>query len=375
MNGDEVQAARFLRARGSNRGYDEPQVDGLLRRVASELDAGRPAGPAIVDAAFGKQSWWAYSWTERSGYDIDAVDWFLDHLRRSPVPAERAGLSPDPWHALPVAQVTRGGGTGDPSLPAWNRRNYFAEECASAWRDFGRQPGTYLRWERVKRADRRQMELRTADQQTIASVEPGRGIIVGGRSFTFNIVGGRSLTFNPRKISASSSPDSWPPGIAELAACHWRDCRGGYAAQTMKRAPRAKAGWVGEIVDETGTSPREPGRFQLAASWVGEIVDETGNPVLYSTGFCSSYRAYGRITFPDQQWLRMLVRGTKRANAIMTAVDQTGSKVARYREVDRRPLDQGPVEIAVHPHRKLTAELVLAIWLSVQWLGGYFTTK
>ena len=48
VNGDEVRDARFL----NGDGYDAGQVDDLLRRVAVELDAGRPAGPLIAGATF-----------------------------------------------------------------------------------------------------------------------------------------------------------------------------------------------------------------------------------------------------------------------------------------------------------------------------------
>jgi hypothetical protein len=64
----------------------------------------------------------------------------------------------------------------------------------------------------------------------------------------------------------------------------------------------------------------------------------------------------------------------------MTAVDQAGKKVARYRIIDKgRGLRETlaewakPVEITVHPDRKLTDELMLAIMESAQWLGSYFS--
>lgn len=69
--------------------------------------------------------------------------------------------------------------------------------------------------------------------------------------------------------------------------------------------------------------------------------------------------------FPDQRWLRFPVRGTKLADAIMTAVDQAGNRVARYR------LNHG-IEITVHPDQPLTDELVLALVVSAPWLRSYF---
>jgi hypothetical protein len=58
----------------------------------------------------------------------------------------------------------------------------------------------------------------------------------------------------------------------------------------------------------------------------------------------------------------------------MTAVDQAGNRVARYRKSTTRdlPRERPPVEITVHPDRKLTDELVLAIAISADWLESYF---
>jgi len=60
----------------------------------------------------------------------------------------------------------------------------------------------------------------------------------------------------------------------------------------------------------------------------------------------------------------------------MTAVDQAGNRVARYRFTDKsgRQLKwwSGSVEIIVHPGRKLTDELALVLALSADWLRSYF---
>ena len=66
----------------------------------------------------------------------------------------------------------------------------------------------------------------------------------------------------------------------------------------------------------------------------------------------------------------------------MTAVDQAGNTVARYRLADKgRRLEwksywnvEIPVEITVHPDWELTEERVLAIGISVPWLASYFET-
>jgi hypothetical protein len=94
---------------------------------------------------------------------------------------------------------------------------------------------------------------------------------------------------------------------------------------------------------------------------------------LYISGKNFDDRAWARISFPDQRWLRFLVRGTGKANAIMTAVDQAGNKVVRYRIISRGFIPgRNVVEITVHPGRELTDELVLAIAISAPWFGEYF---
>ena len=110
-----------------------------------------------------------------------------------------------------------------------------------------------------------------------------------------------------------------------------------------------------------------------------ELLDETGMPILYASGRNYNHSAGVCITFPDQRWLRFPVRGTRQANAIMTAVNQAGNKVARYRMIGTIPrissLVPGlwkAIEITVHPGQQLTDELVLALVISAPWLASYF---
>jgi hypothetical protein len=183
-------------------GYATPEVDDLLRRVAAELDVGRPAGPLIENATFPRR-------LIAGTYDIDAVDWFFDQLLLRPDHTELAGTSTDPWRDLAVAQLTRSKVRDAAEQPP-NPRAYFAEECANAWRDFGQAPGMHLRWGRTGRRLRGACyELRTLQQQTIASRD--------GQRLTVR-AGGRSFTYKKTDVPARSTADSWPPGIAELAA-------------------------------------------------------------------------------------------------------------------------------------------------------------
>ena len=88
----------------------------------------RPAGPLVENATFRKRKW-------ELRCDIEAVDWFLGRFLVLQGHVAQAGLGDDPWHDLPVAQLTRA-----KSSPG------FSEECANAWRDFGQVPGMHLWW-------------------------------------------------------------------------------------------------------------------------------------------------------------------------------------------------------------------------------------
>jgi hypothetical protein len=95
-------------------------------------------------------------------------------------------------------------------------------------------------------------------------------------------------------------------------------------------------------------------------------------PILYTSGRNWNRRACARISFPDQRWLRFLVRGTQGDNAIMTAADRAGNTVFRYRTIGRLGTTRDPAEITVHPAWMLTEELALSIAISARWLDPYF---
>jgi hypothetical protein len=356
VNGDEVRDTWFLRCgwrggwayaqhqldtkllrspRETGWGYAASEVDDLLRRIAVELDAGRPAGPLIEKATFRRKA------TSRR-YDIDAVDWFLDQLLRGPGHPELAEISADPWHDLAVTQLTQ---VSDPARPGWS---YFSEECRKAWRDFGQLPGLRLRWEKVKGGlvRTRRYELRTAEQHALACRDVGRTATVS--------VGERSFTYRHHIVSVGSTANLWSPVIAELASRSRRDHAGHFSARTINGRAQHKQ----------------------ARTAVSELVDEAGTPILYLHGSNANGRAGARVTFPDQRWLRFLIRGPRHWNAIMTALDQAGNSVVRY----KRSTDQairwtepgGPIDIVVNPDWKLTDELVLAIESSAVWLEQYF---
>ncbi len=206
-------------------------------------------------------------------------------------------------------------------------------------------PGTRL-W--FGKAARGLTELRTAEQQTLASVRSSWG----DRTYS---AGARTFTLRRTSVEESSSP-----AVAELLVLAARAEAGYYTDNTRTR----------NILDPV----IRPGAFET----VPALVDESGTPISYTAGDHFNWRACACILFPDLRWLRFLVRGTREDNAIMTAVDQAGNRVARYRSIDKsgrqvRPWSRAsPWEIIVHPGQKLTDELALALALSAGWLGSYF---
>jgi hypothetical protein len=334
VNGDLVRDTRLCRAGAMEVvGYDAQQVDDLLRRVAAELDAGGSARPLIENATFRKRKY-------RRRYDIDAVDRFLNRFLLPPGHYELDGIADDPWGDLPVARFAEG-----------TAEKYgFELQCDSAWGNFGQMPGTRV-W--FGKAARGLTELRTAEQQTLASVRDSWS------KTTFS-AGGRSFTLQRTSAAESSSP-----GVAELLARAARYGRGQFAKRSSP-GNRLEKRFEERFAERFG--PSSPGQ---------ELLDETGTPIFYTAGSNFNWRACACILFPDQRWLRFPVRGSRSANAIMTAVDQAGNRVARYRLTgmsarQKELWPQGSVEIVVHPGRKLTDELTLVLALSANWLGSYF---
>ena len=341
MNGEEVRDTRFMSGAW---GYDVAEVDDLLRRVAAELDTGRSVGPLIENVRFRRAGLW------RGGHDVNAVDWFLNQLLSPGDDSVLAEMSTGPWRELAVAQVTRRRvsdlteHSAEPSGRAHRKflsedRKPFLEECANAWRDFGHLPGKQFFWERVSLG---RYELRTAGQQKLAFVRR-YGLVE-----TVIADGGRFALKRTRLTQSS-------PDVAEIAARGSGNCAGQFLTPRSSRRQR----WE----DRQGKFPVK----------LKELADETGTLILYTTGVNQYGRACACISFPDEGWLRFLVRGTESANAVMTAVDQAGNRVARYRINDGgRKRGPGRVEITVNPAWKLTNERLLAIAISAPWLASYF---
>jgi len=348
VNGDEVRRLDFPRA---SVGYDAAAVGKLLDRAAAELDAGRPVTPLIEAATFPQLSIWEASETpalirRRGIYDCAAVDWALSQLRLQDDPEGRA----DPWQDLrawhfPGAIPDAGGAPSAvpgmreaARLAAWTRKRWreqrdYARACADAWRDFGLPPGARLS---LVKTGARRSELRTAGQYPLVS----------SRTRTFDRNG---RTYRLSRVKAAQ----WPAVAAEIG-----DKPPDSPAHLARTESASRTGM--EAAGHKDPAARKP-------SGLMSLTDQTGPPVLYKGGTHFGHVAGGYIEFPGRRWLRFPVRATSRSNAIMTAVNQAGQQVARYRIADRRT-----IEITVHPDQQLTDELILTLALTAPWASEFF---
>ena len=295
-------------------GYDPDEVDAFLEAIRETFLGVRE--PFLTsDDVRNKR----FSTTRlRPGYDQEEVDALLDEvelrLAASP-PGQPQDNEPEPdAYRLPIQDRPTAGCTYLRTRPSRRAlREQYAEECWKAWGEFGQQPGTYLQLEWVKIA---RCELRLVDLQAIASMTYRWSGILG---FTDIPEMGRRVSLREESFVLKSTG-------------YW---------QSRK------------------------------------LVDETGAPILHTSGRNFARTARASVSFPDGRSLRFPVRGTHRANAIMTAVDQAGNSVARYRvtRLGRSSGLRNNVEVALYPGWELTDKLVLAITISAPWLSSYFSVQ
>lgn len=317
VSGDEIRNVRFVRAAG----YDASQVDHLLDRIAAELDAEtisryRPGGPAHILPGVSAPNAPEGQAPKKDPHKRQLLETGTPILYAGGPLGQSQDNVPEPdAYRLPSQDWPAEGRTYLRTRTSRRALQVrFAEECWKAWNEFGQQPGTYLRLEWVKIARR---ELRSAGQQALASVTYRWYDPILGNA-NISEIGGQFFINNESFVLKST----------------------GYA-QSRK------------------------------------LVDKTGTPILYTSGMNFERRAKARVSFPDGRSLRFPVRGTHRANAIMTAVDEAANSVARYRIIRFSTGGSGrkSVEIAVHPDFELTNELMLAIMTSAPQLRSYFSVQ
>ena len=215
----------------------------------------------------------------------------------------------------------------------------YARECAEACRDFGVQPGTRLD---LVRTGAGRWELRTAEQYALVSARtvPARTYVRDGHTYRLS------------RVRAAQ----WPAVAAEIGSR-----RPGSPAHLPRTESGPRTG--AEAARRNDATARKD--FTLKS-----LADRTDPPVLYTGGGHIDRRPGGYVQFPGQRWLQFPVRGTRRSNAIMTAVDQTGRQVARYMIGGRHM-----IHITVHSDQRLTDELIIMLALTARWVSSYFNSS
>jgi DivIVA domain-containing protein len=243
------------------------------------------------------------------GYDVQAVDWFLKQFRLDH--HAPAGTTQDPWRNLAVtAQFTRTE-IGDlaGATTRQARQQLQAYYSVKCWKSRGRDFDELPGMHlRWEWTGITHRELRTQEKQTLVDCRGASQLTFGASGRTFALLGD-------------------------------------------------------QLVDKAKISSYGLGKYETGEARI---------PVLYVVGEHCGRRPGGSIRFPDQGHLQFPVQATERGNAVMTAVDEAGNRVARYRGPGT-PFFRDPVEITVHPDWELTDQRALALAISAGWLRSYFS--
>jgi hypothetical protein len=293
----------------------------------------------------------------RGRYDIGAVDAFLDHMVGTTNGANPVRTWAGQWSNAPMGNWVQGDQVFDaPSSTgrisgATTRRRLIAE-CAAQWRDLPNQSGTLLQFRRTRGT---QCELRTAEGALLVMSTPSPRAMYAGADGLVNI----------RR-----------PFVLTCADKTYTLRRGQRSASTLQIAALAEE-WINKL----------PGHFSRSASYakyrermrktalaaVRELVDDqTDEVIFYRCGQNVYGRASALIAYDDARRLSFPVRGTRRSNAVMAAVDECGATVARFRSTDRRHLG---VDIKINPDISLSDDLKLAVSLAAPMLPAYFASE
>jgi len=307
MTGDDVRSLVFLPKRW---GYDAHEIEKLVERIAIDLDAELPLtlGRDLEEwppKGIARGTGLSPAEVPPKGYDVDAVDWFVEAVRtRNPDLEDSA----DAWSG-PVAAYAKWP-LEDERIPFTNAqlRNFLAKDCYNGWLRFPSLPGNRLLWTHKGVGGR---ELRSLDGRVLARVRRRH----------------ERLRFRSEPHIAKS---------IELV-------EGGRFT-------------VREVPDEARTS---------------DLLDWDGSALLRLTGVHFDRRARAVIQLADHREIRFPVRGTRRTNALMTAIDEMGNCIARFRAGPGITTER-PIEVVIRPGRELTNELILVIAWAAPLLLTYF---
>jgi hypothetical protein len=93
----------------------------------------------------------------------------------------------------------------------------------------------------------------------------------------------------------------------------------------------------------------------------------TDDPVLWMRGTNFYWQAGGHVLFPEGRYLLFPVSGTRRRNAVMTAVSESGTTMLWFRRIPKRI-----IEVVVSPDCSLTPEVLC---VSAPQRHGLITTS
>jgi hypothetical protein len=104
-------------------------------------------------------------------------------------------------------------------------------------------------------------------------------------------------------------------------------------------------------------------RFRLGAG----IVDVgTGDQVLIVSGGHRGFAADTTVKRGQGPWLWFPVRGTSIADAVMTAIDLTGTEILRFRQAT------GKTQVVVSPEHAVTSDILCVIAIVGPQLASFF---
>jgi hypothetical protein len=216
--------------------------------------------------------------------------------------------SPDPW-CEPVALYAHWPMSESTPTSLREVRNYLGQVCEEAWQRFDELPAIRLTWAPSGPNTR---ELRSTDDRLLVTVRKKR-----------------------LPLSYRSDPH------------HFRSLESENLLYSVKNMPK----------QEVETS---------------DLLSPDGRTILQLLGLNYTRRAAAAIQIPDGPTIRFPVRGTRRSNAVMAAVDDAGSCLARFRTPMGMSLTERNIEVVVRPGIELSDQVVLLLAWSSPLLHTYF---
>jgi hypothetical protein len=100
------------------------------------------------------------------------------------------------------------------------------------------------------------------------------------------------------------------------------------------------------------------------------VDDRTGELIISRYQSHNSWRAGGTVSREQQPWLWFPVHGTVYQNAVMRAIDASGTVILSFRWVGSKE-----VEVVVPPDETVTTEILCVIAITGLWLRSFFVTN